>query len=367
MNRRDTERTRWQPIAILVAVAALVVSACGGGATPSPTAGGPSPSAGGASPSAGGASPSGSAAEEIGAPETASITLGVRTGNIGSVAPLFIARDRGYYEEEGLNVEIIVTDQVQEGIVGGSLNVGIFDPDATVESIHEGVPLIMVAGNRQREPLIIAAAAGIESAEDLAGKDVALGLGPGDPATNFRLEALKAAGWDLEAVEGIQYVSPPGGSDARAELLYAGQVALTYVFPRHKQPAEEAGGTLIVDDYLDPFLNDVFITTEDFASANTNTLAHFIRATIRGKQDFLDLSQKDAVLELMEAAGFEVGENERAFYEFDPPQHDEDMAIPQEGYERLLEASGVEDPGFEEVTSLDALHLAQRSLGLPER
>jgi NitT/TauT family transport system substrate-binding protein len=361
MNHRDPTRTPWQVVAVLAVVAALIVGACNAAASPSVPASSSAPSAGSS------ASASAAASDVIGEPETTAVTLGVRTGNIGSVAPLFIARDRGYYDEEGIDVEIIVTDQVQEGIVGGSLNIGIFDPDATVESIHEGVPLIMVAGNRQREPLILAAADGIESVADLAGKDVALGLGPGDPATNFRLDALKEAGWDLSTIDNIQYVSPPGGSDARAELLYAGQIALTYVFPRHKQPTTEAGGTLIVDDYLDPFLNDVFISTEEWTSANQNTLARFIKATIRGKQDFLDLSQKDAVLELMEGAGFEVGENERAFYEFDPPQHDPDMAIPVEGYERLLEASGVEDPGFEETTDLTALHLAQRALGLPER
>jgi len=353
VNRRDPARMRWQRVAILGIITTLAIGAC----TPAAEA----------TPSAPASTPGGGGSDEIGPPEVTDVSLGVRTGNIGSVAPMFIARDRGYYEEEGLNVEIIVTDQVQEGIVGGSLHLGIFDPDATVESIHQGVPLLMVAGNRQREPLIIAAAEGIDSADDLAGKDVALGLGPGDPATNFRLDALTEAGWDLEAVEGIRYVSPPGGSDARAELLYAGQVALTYVFPRHKLPAQEAGGTLIVDDYLDPFLNDAFIATEEWTAANPNTLARFIKATIRGKQVFVDLSEKDAVLDLMEAAGFEVGENERAFYEFDPPQHDPDMAIPLEGYERLLAASGVEDPGFEEVTSLDSLHLAQRALGLPER
>ncbi len=354
MDPNETPRPRWRGVATLVVIAALAASGCA--------------TAPGASPAAATVAPAGSAgADAIGAPESAKVSLGVRTGNIGSVAPLFIARDRGFYEEEGLEVEIIVTDQVQEGIVGGSLNVGIFDPDATVESIHEGVPLLMVAGNRQREPLIIAAAAGIDSAEDLAGKDIALGLGPGDPATNFRLDALKAAGWDLAAVDGIQYVSPPGGSDARAELLYAGQVALTYVFPRHKQPATEAGGTLVVDDYLDPFLNDAFIATKEWTAANPNTLARFIKATIRAKQVFVDLSQKDSVLKLMEDAGFEVGENERAFYEFDPPQHDPDMAIPEEGYDRLLEASGVEDPGFDAVTDLSALHVAQKALGLPER
>lgn len=353
MKHRSPLTLQRRGVAALAIVAALAVGACNTGTV--------------ASPSVGASAPASSTPDDLGAPESTSVSLGVRTGNIGSVAPMFIARDRGYYEDEGLDVEIIVTDQVQEGIFGGSLHVGIFDPDATVESISEGVPLLMVAGNRQREPLILAAGDGIESAEDLAGKDVALGLGPGDPATNFRLEALKEAGWDLEAIEGIRYVSPPGGSDARAELLYAGQIALTYVFPRHKQPTEESGGTLVVDDYLDPFLNDAFIATEDWTAANPNTLARFIRATIRAKQVFTDLSQKDAVLELMEDAGFEVGENERAFYEFDPPQHDADMAIPLEGYERLLAASGVEDPGFENVTSLEALHAAQRSLGLPER
>jgi NitT/TauT family transport system substrate-binding protein len=338
---------------------ALVVAACDTStATTSPTAQSTTPPA-----SAAASAPS---EDAIGEPESTNISLGIRTGNIGSVAPMYIALERGYYEEEGLNVEIIVTDQVQEGIVGGSLNLGVFDPDATVESIHQGVPLVMVAGNRQREPLIIGTAAGITSVDQLDGTDVALGLGPGDPATNFRLDALSEAGWDLETVN-VQYVSPPGGSDARAELLWAGQISLTYMFPRHKQRTTDNGGVLVVDDYLDPFLNDVFIATEDWTAANPNALARFIKATIRGKEVFLDLSQKDDVLELMAGAGFEVGDEERDFYEFDPPQHDLDMAIPQDGYERLLAASGVEDPGYAEVTSLDSLHMAQRALGLPER
>jgi NitT/TauT family transport system substrate-binding protein len=356
--RNQESSIRWPVAVAIIALIALVATACGPGASAAPSSPAASPPA-----SEPGASASG---EAIGEPESANVSLGIRTGNIGSVAPMYIAQERGYYEEEGLNVEIIVTDQVQEGIVGGSLHLGVFDPDATVESIHQGVPLLMVAGNRQREPLIIGTASGITSIEQLEGTDVALGLGPGDPATNFRLDALAAAGWDMETVE-VQYVSPPGGSDARAELLWANQISLTYMFPRHKQRTTENGGVLIVDDYLDPFLNDVFIATEEWTAANPNALARFIKATIRGKQVFADLSQKDSVLELMAGAGFEVGDEERDFYEFDPPQHDIDMAIPQDGYERLLEASGVEDPGFEETTSLDSLHLAQRSLGLPER
>lgn len=356
MNGRDPLRSRWQRAAILVIVAALNVTACNTGGVGSPTA----------SPAGGASTAPPTESNAIGEPEIAKITLGVRTGNIGSVAPLYIAKENGYYQEEGLEVEVIITDQVQEGIVGGSLNIGVFDPDAAVESINQGVPLIMVAGNRQREPLILGTAPGITKIEDLTGKDVALGLGPGDPATNFRLEALKVAGWDLSGAT-VQYVSPPGGSDARVELLLAGTIALTYMFPRHKKPVTDAGGILIVDSYLDPFLNDVFISTKDWASANPNALARFIKATIRGKQVFKDLSQKDVVLALMAKAGFEVGDNERAFYEFDPPQHDIDMAIPQDGYQRLMAASGVEDPGFTEVTNLDALHVAQKALGLPER
>jgi NitT/TauT family transport system substrate-binding protein len=305
------------------------------------------------------------ASDAIGEPEKTTLTLGIRTGNIGSVAPLYIAKDKGYYEEEGLSLELIITDQVQEGLVGGSLDLGVFDPDATAESINQGVPLVMVAGNRQREPLIIGTGAGIASPEDLAGKDVALGLGPGDPATTFRLDALEEAGWNLEELD-IRYVSPPGGSDARVELLLGGQLAMTYIFPRHKPAVLDAGGTLVVDDFLDPFLNDVFIVTEGWLEENPNALARFIKATIRGKEIFKDLANQDEVLEIMAANGFEVGDVEREQYEFDPPQHDIDMSIPREGYERLLASSGVDDPGYDEVTRLDALHAAQAALGLPE-
>ena len=360
MSVQEPSTRRPAFLAVIGVIVALVAAACGPGAATSPPASAP---ASAPASSAASAEPSGAA---IGEPETAKVTLGIRTGNIGSVAPLYIAQENGYYAEEGLEVEIIITDQVQEGIVGGSLNLGAFDPDATVESINQGVPLIMVAGNRQREPLIIGTAPGITEIGQLDGKDIALGLGPGDPATKFRLDALTEANWDLTGAN-VQYVSPPGGSDARVELLLGGQIALTYMFPRHKKPVTDAGGILIVDDYLDPFLNDVFISTEEWAAANPNALARFIKATIRGKQIFADLGQKDAVLALMAEAGFEVGEPEREFYEFDPPQHDIDMAIPEDGYENLMAASGIDDPGFAEVTTLDSLHLAQAALGLPER
>ena len=345
----------------LLVIVALLVAACTGAppATPTPAATpGEQPTQQPASEPPG---------DEIGPPETTSLSLGVRTGNIGSVAPLYIAIDKGYYEEDGLELEVIITDQVQEGLVGGSLQLGIFDPDALAESFAQGVPVVMFAGNRQREPLIIAAGAGIESVEDLEGRDVALGLGPGDPATTFRQAALSEAGWDLETVS-VNYVNPPGGSDARAELLWGGQIALTYVFPRHKPQTIEEGGQLVVDDYLDPLLNDAFITTTSFLEANPNTITRFIRATIRGKQIFADMANKDEVLDIMARAGFEVGDREHEQYEADPPQHDIDMAIPQEGYENLMELSGIEDPpGYDELTDLTHLHAAQRSLGLPER
>lgn len=362
MSVQETATRRPAILVIAIAIVALVASACGPGAATNAPSSAPA-SVAPASTAPASEEPSAAA---IGEPETAKVTLGIRTGNIGSVAPLYIAKENGYYTEEGLDVEIIITDQVQEGIVGGSLNVGIFDPDSTVESINQGVPLIMVAGNRQREPLIIGTAPGITEIGQLAGKDVALGLGPGDPATKFRLDALKEKGWDMSTVN-VQYVSPPGGSDARVELLLGGQVSLTYMFPRHKKPVTDAGGVLIVDDYLDPFLNDAFISTKEWAAANPNALARFIKATIRGKQIFADLSQKDAVLDIMAKSGFEVGDSEREFYDFDPPQHDVDMAIPQDGYENLMLASGIDDPGFASVTSLDSLHLAQAALGLPER
>lgn len=343
------------PLAVaLLAIVALLIVACAGPPAATPTA---TP---GEQPTS---EPPG---DEIGPPETTSLSLGVRTGNIGSVAPLYIAIDKGYYEEEGLDLEVIITDQVQEGIVGGSLQLGIFDPDALAESVLQGVPLVMFAGNRQREPLIIGAGAGINSVEDLEGKDVALGLGPGDPATTFRLAALRDAGWDLETVN-VNYVNPPGGSDARAELLWGGQIALTYLFPRHKPQTVEEGGQLIVDDYLDPLLNDAFIATTSFLEANPNTITRFIRATIRAKQIFVDMSNKDDVLDIMARAGFEVGDREHEQYEADPPQHDIDMAVPREGYDNLMELSGVEDPGYDTVTELTYLHAAQRSLGLPER
>lgn len=204
------KRHRFQHLAVLAAIAGLVTAACvGGQAGPSPTAT-PTPGQTGA-----GASPTPTAPPEVAQLKVASF------GSI-SDAPFFIARDKGYFEEEFIEVELVPSQNAAQGITflgSGQVEVaGLAATPGFFNAILDGFNVKIVADKGQIGPdnsyvtLVVRKDLydeGVTSVADLRGRTV--GVSGLETGTGAELAlTLREAGLTIDDINLVPG-SPPDG------------------------------------------------------------------------------------------------------------------------------------------------------------
>ncbi|WP_283133890.1 ABC transporter substrate-binding protein [Rhizohabitans arisaemae] len=343
MARPHLHRTA---VAGVLATVTLVAGACGGSTSETP------------------ASPGAAVAGGFGPPEKTTVNVGVRLPDLGSVAPFWIGVEQGFFKEEGLDVKPLVAEDVRAGVVGGSLDVGIIEVGPLAQAVNEGLELAAFSGYRCLEPYLLAVDPKATKAEDLAGREVLLGGVPGDPQVEKRLDLLAAKGWDLRKVD-VKYVTVPGGSDAWVKLFNQGKLAVTPFFGRHRQGMIDTKANVVVDEGVE-WPNDIMAANRAWLKANPNTAARFTRAMIKSARFYLDLANKDKVLEMNVKNGVNV-EQDKKFYEVGPRLFCNNLYLSADETMKLLTSQKLPKiPTFEQITDLAPLKAAQKDLGLPE-
>jgi NitT/TauT family transport system substrate-binding protein len=104
-------------------------------------------------------------------------------------APQYVAHSLGYFEEEGLDVEIILTsgaDKVTAAVLSGDVNIGFCGSEATIYVYNQGEKdyLVNFAGLTKRDGSFLLSRQKIENftVEDLKGKHILGGREGGMPA-----------------------------------------------------------------------------------------------------------------------------------------------------------------------------------------
>lgn len=203
-------------------------------------------------------------------------------------APFYVAVDKGYYAEEGLEIEFdysFETDGI--ALVGADeLPFAIVSGEQVILARSQGLPVVYVLEWFQRYPIAVIsrAEAGIERPQDLAGRNVGLPGFFGASYVGF-IGLLSANGLtqsDVVATEiGFNQV----------ESLRAGQseAVVGYVNNEPVQLAAMGEEINIIDvsDYTDMVANGV-ITNETTIAENPELVESFVRATLRGLADTLD-------------------------------------------------------------------------------
>ena len=119
-------------------------------------------------------------------------------------APLYVAIEEGYMEEEGIDIELLLTpgaDKVAAAVLSGDVEVGFAGEESAIY-IYAGEEedyLVTFAGLTKRDGQFIISRDEDFSWEDLEGKEVLVGRQGGMPALNF-INALKNAGVDTSKV-----------------------------------------------------------------------------------------------------------------------------------------------------------------------
>lgn len=357
----QSRRSGLRHLAALAAIA-VIATACATGAPPASSA--PSGDASAAPSGDGSAAPSGGS--PFGDIERPVINVGYRLPSLNSVASLWIAQDKGFWKECGLeDVRLVQTEEVQAGVIGGGLDYGIIETVDFGDAALNGLPLKLIAGYRPYSRNVIAVRPEIKTPADLAGKDILLGGTPGTRDFDVRFNILKANGYDLTGVP-YNAVSVDGGSDAWVALLEEGKLFMTPIFNRHYNKLKDEGMQFWADQK--DFGSDHVGATADKLAAEPNTTAAFLCGLIKGIQVWKDPANKQYVLDLAAKNGIEITDGIKNAYELDIENYD-----PYDGgpgpYDKLaalfadnLEGGPVDLTQLVDVTQLDR---AQEYLGLP--
>ena len=113
-------------------------------------------------------------------------------------APFYVALEKGFFKEEGLNIDLILTpgaDKVSAAVLSGDVEIGFAGPESAIY-IYKGNEedyLVTFAGLTKRDGQFILGREKDFKWEDLKGKEILVGRKGGMPALNF-LNALKNAG-----------------------------------------------------------------------------------------------------------------------------------------------------------------------------
>jgi NitT/TauT family transport system substrate-binding protein len=104
-------------------------------------------------------------------------------GSAIAYAPVYVAKEKGFYDEEGLDVELLwlqASPEVVQAIIGGSADGGVGGSFGMIAAAAKGAPAITVAiyaYGGERIALAVRTDAGINTLRDLYGKKVAFQSG----------------------------------------------------------------------------------------------------------------------------------------------------------------------------------------------
>ena len=273
---------------VLIAILTVIAVACG------PAAGSASPSA----PSSVEPSASGDGGVE---PTTEPTALTVGLGFIPSVqfAQFYLADQRGYYDEAGLDVTFRHgTDYDVVALVGqGDLDLGLADGTSVIPAVSNGIPIKYVATIYGRFPSIVFAKAssGIANAADLKGKKLGI---PGRFGSSWiMLQALlKSANLTPDDLEIALY--PDFGQGA---ALTQGAVDAATGFANNEPVQLRLTGeevTILRVDEVTPLPGNGLIVGLGALDSKGDAIAAFVAATLRAMDDITKDPEKglDAAL-----------------------------------------------------------------------
>ncbi len=187
---------------------------------------------------------------------------------------------KGYYAAEGLDVEILPggpNAQVMAGVATGRAELGMTNGDDVIVAVARGVPVRMVGAEMQRDPqgILFHSENPLRSLQDLEGKTLMAGAG----STWIQVVQKKL---------GVKFnLLPLVGDLARFmnDKRFVQQCFVTNEPFFARQRGADVGALLIASDSYAPYR--VMFTSHKFLAEHPDLVAKFVRASVKGWNDYL--------------------------------------------------------------------------------
>jgi NitT/TauT family transport system substrate-binding protein len=240
-------------------------------------------------------------------PAAAAETVSVRLSYTPFAAhiPIYVAKAKGYYEQAGLDVQILPgrgSTFAAMTVGAAKEEFGVSDAAAVLAARAKGVPIIAVANLQQDNGVALVATekSGVSKVEDLKGRNV--GILPGSTTTIFLQALLKKHGLSMDDVSAVTWrpgtdlpMLLEGKIDAEATVYNNEVITWRIEHPELKLRVWPMA-TLGFDTP-----GYALVTSEDLAKKKPQTVKAFTAATIKA-MDYAVNNPEEAVEILIKGA-----------------------------------------------------------------
>lgn len=232
------------------------------------------------------------------AQEQIKLNLGASSKTLG-YSPLWVAAKRGFFEQQGLDVQLILLRGVPmtlQALAAGSLQVGSGGPEPYVEAAERGLDFAIAGGIINGMAQVIIAGKNTKNIEDLRGGTIGASSLTSATVTALK-EALRQKG--LEYPRDYKLLIVAGGSASNLQALQSGQITATTVAVPLNHAAEELGfstlGRLL--DAVPNFQAASVAIRRSWAAKNRLAMVRFMKAMVRSHRWLHD--NRDAAVEFI--------------------------------------------------------------------
>jgi len=215
------------------------------------------------------------------------ITIGKVLSGSGFHIPTYVAMDKGFYKEEGLDARFVLLTggaQVKAGLAGSLDFVPI--PSGGAQAALRGAEIRFVVGQALKSQWVIVARPDIGKPEDLKGKTV--GYGRQGAADYDEGAAVLLRNYKMSPGKDYKVISFPGEVE-RVAALINGDISAGLISVPHVPKAVNAGMKVLLrtGDYITRAGGTIWVL-KSYAEKNPETVKKFIRATAKAVTFFRD-------------------------------------------------------------------------------
>jgi ABC-type nitrate/sulfonate/bicarbonate transport system substrate-binding protein len=200
---------------------------------------------------------------------------------------IYVAKEKGWYEDAGLDVRIIEPGQnvVEQAVASGNADFGISIQEAVIPARAEGLPVVSIGTIIQHNDssLFSLASENIQRPRDLAGKKYG---GFGGALENALIKELVACdGGDPDEVEFVEVGNVDYVVGMEQDRFDFAWVFESWDVMRAREILNADTNSIKFVDYLDcipDWYTPLFITTESMIAERPDTVRRFMEATAQG-------------------------------------------------------------------------------------
>lgn len=215
----------------------------------------------------------------------------------GEYAPLFVALEKGYYDEAGLDVELAEGSGAQtvlKLVASGTENVAYGPAVAAAQAVSSGLPVKVVALYQTKAPMGVISFPDVPltTPKDLEGKRIAISVG--ETFTDMLAPFAEINGVDLSKVTQIQMDNSARTSQFMSRNVDVMSVYLSNELPKLEKLAGADFNIMRVSDFGLNLLGASLIVGTEWAEQNTETVRKLVEATAKGYRDAMANPQEAA-------------------------------------------------------------------------